>query len=42
MPGGGFVYANTFDTIDRAFAAVREHGLGPSLAIYEPGFLRAS
>jgi uncharacterized protein (DUF849 family) len=42
VPAGSFVYANPFDTIDRAFALCREHRLGPSLAIYEPGFLRAA
>ena len=41
VPVGGFVYANSFDTIERAFAICREHRLGPNLAIYEPGFLRA-
>ena len=41
VPRGGFVYANSFDAIARAFAICREHQLGPSLAIYEPGFLRA-
>jgi uncharacterized protein (DUF849 family) len=41
VPSGGFVYANSFDTIERAFAICREHRLGPNLAIYEPGFLRA-
>jgi uncharacterized protein (DUF849 family) len=39
-PVGGFVYANPFDTIARAFEICREHRLGPSMAIYEPGFLR--
>jgi uncharacterized protein (DUF849 family) len=42
VPRGGFVYANSFDTIDRAFEICRDHELGPSLAIYEPGFLRAA
>lgn len=42
VPRGGIVYANSFDTIGRAFAICREHELGPSLAIYEPGFLRAA
>jgi 3-keto-5-aminohexanoate cleavage enzyme len=41
VPSGGFVYANSFDTIERAFTICREHRLGPNLAIYEPGFLRA-
>lgn len=38
---GSFVYANTFDDIADQFALCREHRLGPSIAIYEPGFLRA-
>jgi uncharacterized protein (DUF849 family) len=42
VPVGGFVYANSFDTIERALFICREHGLGPNLAIYEPGFLRAT
>jgi 3-keto-5-aminohexanoate cleavage enzyme len=42
VPGGGFVYANSYDSITRAFAICSEHGLGPSLAIYEPGFLRTT
>jgi uncharacterized protein (DUF849 family) len=42
MPAGDSIYSNTFDTIRRAFALHIEHGLGPSLAIYEPGFLRTA
>jgi uncharacterized protein (DUF849 family) len=42
VPKGVFVYANSFDAIDRAFEICREARLGPSLAIYEPGFLRAA
>jgi len=42
VPAGGIVYANSFDAIRRAFDIHREHRLGPSLAIYEPGFLRAT
>jgi 3-keto-5-aminohexanoate cleavage enzyme len=42
IPQGSFVYANSFDGIARAFDICREHRLGPSLAIYEPGFLRAA
>jgi uncharacterized protein (DUF849 family) len=41
IPTGGFVYANSFDAIERAFEICRQERLGPSLAIYEPGFLRA-
>ncbi|RDH79729.1 3-keto-5-aminohexanoate cleavage protein [Mycolicibacterium moriokaense] len=42
LPLGGFVYSNSFDVIRRAFDICREGLLGPSLAIYEPGFLRAT
>jgi uncharacterized protein (DUF849 family) len=39
LPTGSFVYQNSFDTIREVFAYHDELGLGPSLAIYEPGFL---
>lgn len=42
IPVGEFVYANSFETIRRAFQICRDHRLGPSLAIYEPGFLRTT
>lgn len=42
LPSGGFVYRNSFDVIGRAFDICRDAQLGPSLAIYEPGFLRAT
>jgi uncharacterized protein (DUF849 family) len=42
VPAGGFVYANSFDLLAHVFDLCRGHGLGPSLAIYEPGFLRAT
>jgi len=42
VPTGGIVYANSFDAIAHAFDICREQRLGPSLAIYEPGFLRAT
>lgn len=42
VPAGDFVYRNSFETIERAFQICREARLGPSLAIYEPGFLRAA
>lgn len=42
VPIGSFVYANSFDTLARAFELCRDGGLGPSLAIYEPGFLRTA
>jgi 3-keto-5-aminohexanoate cleavage enzyme len=42
LPIGGFVYANSFDRIGDIFAMHSAVGLGPSLAIYEPGFLRTA
>jgi len=42
VPLGGFVYTNSFTTIDAALRACTDHHLGPALAIYEPGFLRAT
>jgi len=42
VPTGGIVYANSFERIGRALDICREQRLGPSLAIYEPGFLRAT
>ena len=42
VPTGGIVYGNSYDTIARAFDICREQRLGPSLAIYEPGFLRTT
>ncbi|MFN7149000.1 MAG: 3-keto-5-aminohexanoate cleavage protein [Microthrixaceae bacterium] len=42
VPVGSFVYANSFDTLARALELCGVGGLGPSLAIYEPGFLRAA
>jgi uncharacterized protein (DUF849 family) len=42
VPGGGLVYSNSFDVIARAFEICATQRLGPSLAIYEPGFLRTT
>jgi 3-keto-5-aminohexanoate cleavage enzyme len=42
VPVGDFVYRNSFDTLAHALDVCRRHRLGPSLAIYEPGFLRAT
>jgi 3-keto-5-aminohexanoate cleavage enzyme len=42
IPRGPFVYTNSFDVIARAFEICTTHRLGPSLAIYEPGFLRTT
>lgn len=39
LPAGAFVYATSFDRIKEVFALHEELRLGPSLAIYEPGFL---
>ena len=36
----GMVYANSYDDVRVCFAQCERHGLGPSLAIYEPGWLR--
>jgi len=40
VPFGRLVYANSFNDVARDFEICRELRLGPSLAIYEPGFLR--
>lgn len=40
VPRGGFVYANTFDLVADTLALHDELGLGPNMAIYEPGWLR--
>jgi 3-keto-5-aminohexanoate cleavage enzyme len=40
LPAGSFVYTNTFDDVAHQLELCRTHRLGPSLAIYEPGFLR--
>ncbi|MBL7502066.1 3-keto-5-aminohexanoate cleavage protein [Frankia sp. CNm7] len=42
IPTGGFVYRNSYDAIAHAFGICREHALGPSIAIYEPGWLRTT
>lgn len=36
----GMVYANSYEDVRTCFAQCERHGLGPSLAIYEPGWLR--
>ncbi len=36
----GIVYANSYEVIGRALDIHAQHQLGPSFAIYEPGFLR--
>ena len=40
LPASGIVYANSFDDIAYQLRLCRQYGLGPSMAIYEPGFLR--
>lgn len=43
LPGAGrFVYTTSFDDIDFMADIVNETGLVPSIAIYEPGWLRAT
>jgi uncharacterized protein (DUF849 family) len=42
LPASAFVYANSFDRIREVFEMHTELRLGPSLAIYEPGFLRTT
>ena len=39
-PSSGYVYTNTFADIRYKMDVCRERGLGPSIAIFEPGFLR--
>ena len=39
-PSGGFVYSNSFDDIRYKLDSCRELGLAPSIACFEPGFLR--
>jgi uncharacterized protein (DUF849 family) len=40
LPASGIVYANSFDDVAHQFGLCTRYGLGPSIAIYEPGFLR--
>jgi uncharacterized protein (DUF849 family) len=44
LPGGAldFVYVNSFGDIRHMAALCDRHRLGPSIAIFEPGFLRAT
>lgn len=42
LPVGGIVHVNSFDSIASQMAAAAADRLGPSFAIYEPGFLRAA
>ena len=40
VPGGSFVYANDLDTVADQLTTCARLGLGPAIAVYEPGFLR--
>lgn len=40
IPLGDRVYTNTFDDVAHQLELCHRYGLGPSIAIYEPGFLR--
>jgi len=42
LPAGGIVYVNTFEDIRHAVGVCARHRLGPSISIFEPGFLRAT
>jgi 3-keto-5-aminohexanoate cleavage enzyme len=42
VPAAGFVYANSFDDIRHQLELCHRHRLGPSMAIFEPGFLRTA
>ncbi|MEZ5216946.1 MAG: 3-keto-5-aminohexanoate cleavage protein, partial [Ilumatobacteraceae bacterium] len=41
LPAGRFVYRNSFEDIAEQLRLCRDFGLGPSIAAYEPGFVRA-
>src|SRR3954464_4599607 len=40
VPSGSWVYANSYDDIAHQLELCHRFQLGPSIAIYEPGFLR--
>jgi uncharacterized protein (DUF849 family) len=40
VPAGRYVYRNSFDDVAAQLELCHEHGLGASIAIYEPGWLR--
>jgi uncharacterized protein (DUF849 family) len=42
IPAGSFVYTNSFDAIAVQMEQATRDRVGPSLAIYEPGFLRCA
>ena len=41
-PSGSIVYRNSFDDTRYFMDLLRTHRLGPSISVFEPGFLRAS
>lgn len=42
LPAGGGTYINTFADARHMFETCAEHGLAPSISIFEPGFLRVA
>jgi len=42
LPAGGFVYVNTFDDVRHEATECERLRLGPSISIFEPGFLRTA
>ena len=42
IPAGSGTYLNTFADARHMFATCRDHALGPSISIFEPGFLRVA
>jgi uncharacterized protein (DUF849 family) len=40
LPTGDWVYANTYDDVAHQLGLCHRYRLGPSIAVYEPGFLR--
>jgi uncharacterized protein (DUF849 family) len=42
VPVGGFVYSNSYDSIAEQLEQASSQRLGPSLTMYEPGFLRTT
>ena len=41
VPAGSWVYRNTFDDAHHMFDLCERYGLGPSLAVFDPSWLRA-
>jgi uncharacterized protein (DUF849 family) len=40
LPTGAWVYANSYDDVAHQLGLCHRYRLGPSIAVYEPGFLR--